>query len=162
MDWVNLMVSAPAYDQTNSVNYGHKAGVPYDKLTVAYYAGTWVDNCNSIGSGPGSLGVGLRLFNTFGLKGLSVWAVGGASYAGCSATDAMGFAATLSVKAGPKPGPTPGPRPPGPPGPKSCHSVSPSASDAWCTQNCNHEPPNCPTSLCSCDKPQAAALRTPG
>eukprot|EP00966_Prymnesium_polylepis_P159454 3685030-Prymnesium_polylepis.1 len=72
------MVSAPAYDQTNSVNFAHSDGMPYDKLTVAYYAGTWVNNCNAIGSGAGTVGAGLALFKQFGLKGLSIWAVRGA------------------------------------------------------------------------------------
>ena len=36
---------------------------------------------------------------------------------------------------------------------RTCHSVSPAASDAWCNENCNHDPPNCPPSLCSCDAP---------
>lgn len=152
LDWVNLMVSAPAYDQDNSVAYGHADGVPYNKLTVAYYAGTWVDNCNSIGSGAGTLGAGFELFDRYGLKGLSIWAVGGASYSGCSTTDAKGFSAALArVKQGPKP-PPPGPGPaPGPPGPKTCHAISPQASDAYCQKNCNWKPPNCPASLCKCD-----------
>ena len=34
LDWVNSMVSAPAYDQGNSVHYSHADGVPYDKITV--------------------------------------------------------------------------------------------------------------------------------
>jgi hypothetical protein len=191
-------VSAPAYDQDNSVGYASADGVPYNKLTVAYYAGTWVDNCNSIGSGAvrerrsrmpqpalcpargckhvlppappphatltlctssptcaraqGTLGAGFELFDRYGLKGLSIWAVGGASYSGCSTTDAKGFSAALArVKQGPKP-PPPGPGPaPGPPGPKTCHAISPQASDAYCQKNCNWKPPNCPASLCKCD-----------
>ena len=54
LDWVNSMVSAPAYDQGNSVHYSHVDGVPYDKITVAYYAGTWVNNCNAIGGAAAS------------------------------------------------------------------------------------------------------------
>lgn len=33
---------------------------------------------------------------------------------------------------------------------QTCHSLSPTVSDAWCTSNCNHQPPNCPANLCSC------------
>jgi len=149
LDWVNLMVSAPAYDQGLSVGYGHTDGVPYNKLMVAYYAGTWVDNCNSIGSGSGSIGAGIKLFDQYGLKGLSIWAVGGASYSGCSTTDAKGFSAALTRLREPRPPPGPGPGP-GPPSPKKCHSISPTAKDSWCQQNCNHNPVNCPASLCVC------------
>lgn len=44
----------------------------------------------------------------------------------------------------------PGPTPP-PPTPGQCHSVSPSATDTWCTQNCKHVPTNCPPALCKCN-----------
>ena len=33
---------------------------------------------------------------------------------------------------------------------QQCHSISPQASDAWCNENCHHQPPNCPASLCEC------------
>merc|ERR1712000_431599 len=36
---------------------------------------------------------------------------------------------------------------------KQCHAISPTATDDWCNSNCNHSPPNCPPSLCSCDGP---------
>ena len=50
----------------------------------------------------------------------------------------------------PPPGPPSPPSPP-PPAPKQCHAVPGStASDAWCNENCNHDPPNCPPSLCKC------------
>jgi hypothetical protein len=68
-------VSAPAYDQSNSINFAHLDGLPYNKITVAYYAGTWVNNCNVIGSGAGTVGAGLALHQKYGLKGLSIWAV---------------------------------------------------------------------------------------
>lgn len=90
LDWVNMMVSAPAYDQGNSVHFGHLDGIPFNKMTIAYYAGTWVDNCNSVGS-PGDNGdtaAGIALFHKNGLKGLSIWAVGGASYSNCKTNDA--------------------------------------------------------------------------
>jgi hypothetical protein len=162
LDWVNLMVSAPAYDQTNSVNFAHVlAKVPYNKITVAYYAGTWVDNCNTIGSGPGTLGAGLQLFHKFRLKGLSIWAVmKGGSYNGCGNTSAAGFAATLDALRKPPP-PTP-PTPPTPaPAPEVCKSISPPTTDAWCQKNCIASPPYCPPSICKCsgggpDAPTAA------
>lgn len=145
-----LQVSAPAYDQTNSVNFAHIDKVPYQKLTVAYYAGTWVDNCNSIGAGPGSLGAGIKLFHKFGLKGLSIWAVMlGGSYANCGNTSAAGFAAALTALRKPPP-PTP-PTPPTPaPAPEVCKSLHPPTSDAWCQKNCISSPPYCPSSLCKC------------
>merc|ERR1712113_1162540 len=37
LDWVNLMVSNPGCDQENSVKFGHQYGIPYNKITVAYY-----------------------------------------------------------------------------------------------------------------------------
>ena len=36
-------------------------------------------------------------------------------------------------------------------GQKTCRAISPQASDSWCNSNCNHEPPNCPTSMCKCE-----------
>lgn len=97
LDWVNLMVSAPAYDQGNSVNFGHADGIPLEKITVAYYAGTWVNNCNDVGSpsDPSSLAAGIELFRKHGLKGVSVWAVGGASYSHCRGDDAPGFSEAM-------------------------------------------------------------------
>lgn len=107
LQFVNLMVSSPQYDQKMSVNFGHQYGIPYEKITVAYYAGTWVDNCNNMGDagpcpqmgGPGcqTLGYGNSLAHKMGLKGLSIWAVGGASYANCpTGTDGpKGFADTM-------------------------------------------------------------------
>merc|ERR1712039_368628 len=83
------------YDQDNSVKFGHQYGVPFDKMTVAYYAGTWVDNCNKMGSGVGGTGAGKKLFDEYGLKGLSIWAVGGMSYHNCKADDAPGFSEAM-------------------------------------------------------------------
>jgi hypothetical protein len=101
LQFVNMMVSAPQYDQANSVNFGHEYGIPYEKLTVAYYAGTWVDNCNSMGSADKfeNLGYGKTLVDKFGLKGLSIWAVGGASYANCPTGEEgpQGFAETMQA-----------------------------------------------------------------
>jgi len=34
-----------------------------------------------------------------------------------------------------------------------CKAISGAATDEWCTTNCCMSPPNCPTSLCKCDKP---------
>ena len=36
---------------------------------------------------------------------------------------------------------------------KACHSISPSVSDGWCKTNCNHDPPDSPSTLCACDAP---------
>jgi len=91
LDWVNMMVSNPGYDQDNSVKFGNEYGIPYDKMTVAYYAGAWVDNCNKMDSGVGGTMAGLALFKKYGLKGLSIWAVGGMSYHNCKTDDAPGF-----------------------------------------------------------------------
>lgn len=91
LDWVNMMVSNPGYDQENSVKFGNEFGVPFNKMTVAYYAGTWVDNCNKMDSGVGGTSAGLALFKKYGLKGLSIWAVGGMSYHNCKTDDAPGF-----------------------------------------------------------------------
>merc|ERR1739848_140819 len=44
---------------------------------------------------------------------------------------------------------------------KSCHSISPQASDDWCNSNCNYKPPNCPSSLCSCDGPSPSPAPSP-
>merc|ERR1719230_283105 len=67
LQFVNMMVSAPQYDQSNSVNFGHQYGIPYEKLTVAYYAGTWVNNCNSMGDASKyeNLAYGASLVNKF-------------------------------------------------------------------------------------------------
>merc|ERR1719345_52829 len=116
------MVSNPGYDQDNSVKFGNQYGVPFEKLTVAYYAGTWVNNCNTMDSGVGGTGAGKKLFDKYHLKGLSIWAVGGMSYTNCKTDDAPGFSEAM-VKLGahhnppspPVPTPTPpGPSPPGP------------------------------------------------
>lgn len=34
-----------------------------------------------------------------------------------------------------------------------CKSISGAASDNWCVTNCCGNPPNCPATLCKCDKP---------
>jgi len=93
LEWVNLMVSNPGYDQSNSMNFAKADGIPTDKMLLAYYAGTWVNNCNSIGSNgsPGDTARGLQLVQANSLKGLSIWAVGGASYGNCGTRDAPGF-----------------------------------------------------------------------
>eukprot|EP00040_Diaphanoeca_grandis_P030022 m.176852 g.176852 ORF g.176852 m.176852 type:complete len:544 (+) comp31862_c0_seq1:70-1701(+) len=52
----------------------------------------------------------------------------------------------------PSPPPTP-PTPPPSPGSNcttKCHSISARATDLWCKENCCHDPPNCPSDLCSC------------
>lgn len=97
LDWVNMMVSSPIYDQANSVGFGHGDGIPYNKMTVAYYAGNWVNNCKSVGSASnnGDTAAGIALFKRFGLKGLSIWAVGGQSYALCPTDDAPGFSEAM-------------------------------------------------------------------
>lgn len=46
--------------------------------------------------------------------------------------------------------PAPAPTPPPTEGSSGCQSISAAVSDAWCTSNCNHVPPNCPQSMCSC------------
>ena len=99
LDWINLMVSTPIYDQGNSVGYAHDAGFPYDKIIVAYFAGTWVKNCDTIGSATnvGDTAAGLKLVSAHNLKGLSIWAVGGASYGGCGTTSAPGFAQAMKA-----------------------------------------------------------------
>lgn len=101
LQFVNMMVSAPQYDQGNSVNFGMQYGIPPEKMTVAYYAGNWVNNCNSMGSSDSfqNLGYGKTLVDKYGLKGLSVWAVGGASYANCPTGTAgpQGFAETMAA-----------------------------------------------------------------
>ena len=103
------MVSAPSYDQGNSVHFGHQDGIPYDKMTIAYYAGTWVNNCNIVSSGPGTTGAGLALYQEYGLKGLSIWAVGGMSYVNCGTKSAPGFAEALQrLKGAPPTPPSPG------------------------------------------------------
>jgi len=113
--WVNMMVSNPGYDQDNSVKFGNQYGVPFEKLTVAYYAGTWVNNCNTMDSGVGGTGAGKKLFDKYHLKGLSIWAVGGMSYTNCPTDDAPGFSQAvqaLGVHAlGPAPPPSPQPTP---------------------------------------------------
>merc|ERR1719215_947665 len=108
------MVSNPGYDQENSVKFGNEFGVPYEKMTVAYYAGTWVNNCNQMDSGIGGTGAGKKLFDKYGLKGLSIWAVGGMSYHNCGTEDAPGFSqAVQALGAHPlgPPAPTPAPVP---------------------------------------------------
>jgi len=94
LSWIHLMVSNPFYDQVNSMNFAKANGFPLDKVLLAYYAGTWVDNCNSIGtpSNVGTTSRGIQLVQQNNLKGVSIWAIGGASYGGCSTTDAPGFA----------------------------------------------------------------------
>lgn len=47
-------------------------------------------------------------------------------------------------------GPAPSPTPPG-----QCHSISPAVTDDWCKTNCLFNPPNCPSTLCSCDGPES-------
>jgi len=93
LDWVNLMVSNPSYDQSNSMNFAKADGIPFEKMLLAYYAGTWVNNCQAVGStaNPGDTARGIQLVQENNLKGLSIWAVGGASYGGCGTSDAPGF-----------------------------------------------------------------------
>jgi len=98
LSWIHLMVSNPSYDQANSMNFAKADGFPLNKVVLAYYAGTWVNNCNSVGTAGdvGDTARGIQLYQQNGLKGLSIWAVGGASYGGCSTTDAPGFSQALS------------------------------------------------------------------
>jgi len=134
LQFVNMMVSSPAYDQANSVHFGHQFGVPYEKLTVAYYAAFQTGNCDQLGAegDVSTLGYGVSLKERLGLKGLSVWAVGGQSYAGCHGGDSgssgdPGFAQTMTALGAhtvhgptPTPAPTPSPTPvpaPAPPSP---------------------------------------------
>merc|ERR1711907_463362 len=93
LEWVNLMVSNPGYGQEVSVNLAHQYGTPYEKITVAYYAGTWVDNCNKIDSDR----MGIELFKKYGLRGLSIWSVGGMSYHNCRTDDAPGFSEAVTA-----------------------------------------------------------------
>lgn len=149
LDWVNLMVSAPSYDQGNSVHFGHQYGIPYNKMTVAYYAGTWVNNCNAVGSGSGSLGAGLGLYQEYALKGLSIWAVGGMSYSNCGSKDAPGFSEALKrLREGPGPTPTP----PGPPSPPSPPGPSGSCAPVWgqCGGGGSWSGPTCCQGNCTC------------
>ena len=97
IEWVNLMVSNPSYNQENSMKFANNDGIPYAKQTVAYYAGTWVNNCNTVGSASnyGDTADGIALVNQYKARGLSIWAVGGASYGGCSTTDAPGFSEAM-------------------------------------------------------------------
>jgi len=44
---------------------------------------------------------------------------------------------------------------------RTCHAISPSASDSWCDSNCNYNPPNCPASLCKCDGPSPSPSPSP-
>jgi len=44
---------------------------------------------------------------------------------------------------------------------RSCHAISPAASDDWCNSNCNYNPPNCPASLCKCDGPGPSPSPSP-
>jgi len=95
LDWVNLMVSVPGYDQEKSVTYGHQYGIPFAKMTVAYYAG-WsglADNCNKMDTTL----KGAALFKKYGLKGLSIWSVGGTSYYGCKTDSAPGFSQAVTA-----------------------------------------------------------------
>lgn len=36
---------------------------------------------------------------------------------------------------------------------KTCHAVTTMVTDAWCNENCNISPPNCPPGYCKCDGP---------
>jgi len=42
-----------------------------------------------------------------------------------------------------------------------CYSISPSATDDWCTSNCHYTPPNCPSSMCHCGPPPPTPAPTP-
>jgi len=99
LSWIHLMVSNPGYDQENSMNFAKADGIPLGKMVLAYYAGTWVNNCNSVGttSNVGDTARGIQLVQQNNLKGLSIWAIGGASYGGCSTTDAPGFAQAKKI-----------------------------------------------------------------
>jgi len=36
--------------------------------------------------------------------------------------------------------------------PRHCTSIVASVDDAWCDSNCNHQPPHCPATVCSCSQ----------
>ena len=99
IDWVNLMVSNPAYNQADSIGFAHDDGVPYDKMLVAYYAGNYVMNCETIGtaSNYGDTAAGIELVKQYRIRGLSIWAIGGPSYYGCSNDDAPGFVEAMKA-----------------------------------------------------------------
>ena len=43
-----------------------------------------------------------------------------------------------------------------------CTTISPIATDTWCNDNCNHDPPNCPKSMCKCDSTPGPGPKPPG
>ena len=100
IDWVNLMVSDPGYNQAYSVEYAYDAGVPVEKMIIGYYAGNDdVSNCNTIGqvTNYGDTAAGLELVERYNTRGLSIWAIGGASYYGCSNDNAPGFVEAMKA-----------------------------------------------------------------
>lgn len=44
---------------------------------------------------------------------------------------------------------------------KNCHAITPSVTDQWCNSNCNHNPVNCPPTLCKCDGSPPTPTPTP-
>jgi len=42
-----------------------------------------------------------------------------------------------------------------------CHAISALVTDAWCNENCNLTPPNCPTTMCKCDPPPTPPTPAP-
>eukprot|EP00040_Diaphanoeca_grandis_P017425 m.90757 g.90757 ORF g.90757 m.90757 type:complete len:382 (-) comp26428_c0_seq1:188-1333(-) len=86
------------------------------------------------------------------IGGIMTWSIGWDAQAGYPFAKAMAAPLPPGPSPTPPPPPTPPtPPPPPPPGPAShCHSISPSVTDAWCEENCLHDPPNCPPTLCKC------------
>jgi hypothetical protein len=98
LDWVNMMVSVPSYDQQNSITYGIKDGIPKNKLLIAFYGGGYIDNCSTMGDETtiGTLAQGLKLKKDNDILGLSVWAIckcGSYKQGGCSG---KGFLDTMA------------------------------------------------------------------
>eukprot|EP00037_Helgoeca_nana_P011100 m.99305 g.99305 ORF g.99305 m.99305 type:complete len:392 (+) comp20615_c0_seq1:73-1248(+) len=89
------------------------------------------------------------------IAGVMTWSIGWDQQAGWPFAIAMAAGATPApMPPRPPPPPPSPPAPPAPPAPprptQHCHSISPSATDAWCEANCLHTPPNCPATLCKC------------
>merc|ERR1719506_2383155 len=44
---------------------------------------------------------------------------------------------------------------------RTCHALSPTVTNGWCTLNCNAKPPNCPPTLCACSGAPTPAPAAP-
>jgi len=89
LDWVNMMVSNPTWDQQKSIDQGIKDGIPKNKLLIGFYGGGYIDNCTTMGDEDtnGTLAQGLKLKKDNNILGLSVWAIcacGSYKQFGCS------------------------------------------------------------------------------